>query len=201
MPERLFRLYQRKRVININANVIIAGIGSTLIVVALIWMLKIVFGTNWHSLGYTAFSVVADVILDVAIFTLLHWVANHWRPLKGRTDRERMQLGAAAPPHLEDTARVQLERMVLSPLYYIIAAGGTEGLQRLGIHPAWAVLIAYPIGLLLTRTIHTIWGYRSGTFHDHDVQEKRRKLAALQAERRRRHEARQRRAATHHRAR
>lgn len=191
MHRRLFSLYQRKRVININANVIIAGIGSTILVVALIWMLKLVFGTSWPSWGYTAFSVVADIVLDVTIFAMLHLLANHWRPFKGRTEKEKLQLGAAAPPHLEDTAKVQLERMILSPLYYLIAALGTESLQRFGLHPAWAVAVAYPFGLLITRILHTIWGFKTGTFHDHDVQEKRRKIAAVNAERRRRHQARQ----------
>ncbi len=191
MPSRLFRLYQRKRVININANVIIAGLGSTFIVVGLIWLVKHPMGVVWPTWGYTVFSVVSDIILDVAMFTGLHWMANFWRPLEGRTEREKMQLGAAAPPHLQDTARVQLERMVLSPLYYTIAASGTEFLQRMGMHPSFAVLVAYPVGLLVTRTLHTIWGYRSGTFHDHDVQERRRRLEALHAERRRRRKARE----------
>lgn len=201
MPDRLFLLYQRKRVININANVVIAGLGSTALVVGLIWVLKLGFGTNWPSWGYTAFSVGADIVLDVTMFAALHWIANHWRPFEGKTDKEKMALGAAAPPHLEDTTKVQLERMVLSPLYYVIAAGGTEGFQRLGMHPAWAVSLAYPLGLLFTRTLHTVWGYRTGTFHDHHVLEKRRKLADLHAERRKRHEARQERTAGRHRAR
>ena len=190
MPDRHFRLYQRKRVININANVIIAGLGSTFIVVGLIWFVKHPMGVVWPTWAYTTFSVVTDIVLDVAMFAGLHWMANFWRPLEGRTEQEKIQLGAAAPPHLQDTARVQLERMVLSPLYYTIAASGTEFLQRAGMHPSFAVLVAYPVGLLVTRTLHTFWGYRSGTFHDHDVQERRRRLDALHAERRRRRQAR-----------
>lgn len=183
MPGRLFRLYQRKRVININANVVVAGLGSTAIVVGLIWVLKLVFGTNWPTWGYTAFSLGADIVLDVALFTGLHWVANHWRPLGGRNKREALQLGAAAPPHLEDTAKVQIERAVLSPLYYLIAVAGTECLQRLGVHPAWAVSIAYPAGLLVTRTLHTIWGLRTGTFDDHIVREKKARIARRKQDR------------------
>ena len=186
MPGRLFRLYQRKRVININANVIAAGLGSTAIVVGLIWVLKIVFGTSWPTWGYSAFSLAADIVLDVAIFSGLHWVANHWRPLTGKSDRERMQLGAAAPPHLEDTAKVQIERAVLSPLYYLIAVAGTECLQRVGVHPAWAVAIAYPAGLAVTRTLHTWWGLKTGTFDDHAVREKKLRIQAKLAHRARR---------------
>ncbi|MEM7622438.1 MAG: hypothetical protein AAF235_04470 [Planctomycetota bacterium] len=180
MPDRLFRIYQRRRVININTNVVVAGLVSTVMVMGLIWFLKLVVGTTWPTWGYTAFSVGADIALDVAIFTGLHWIANHWRPLAGRSGKETLELGAAAPPHLEDTARVQLERAVLSPLYYIIAAAGTEGLQRIGIHPAWAVMIAYPVGLLVTRTLHTVWGLRSGTFEDHHIREKKQRIERRQ---------------------
>ncbi len=183
MPGRLFRLYQRKRVININANVIAAGLGSTAIVVGLIWLIKHPFAQHWPTWGYTAFSLVADLILDVTIFAGLHWIANHWRPVDGKTTKEQMELGAAAPPHLEDTARVQLERAVLSPLYYLIAVVGTEWLQRVGLHPAWAVLIAYPAGLAVTRTLHTIWGLRTGTFDDHAVREKKLRIQAKRADR------------------
>lgn len=186
MPGRLFRLYQRKRVININANVIVAGLGSTAIVVGLIWVLKIVFGTSWPTWGYTVFSLGADIVLDVALFTVLHWVANHWRPLHGRTVKERVELGAAAPPHLEDTAKVQLERAVLSPLYYLIAVLGTEWLQRTGVHPAWAVAIAYPAGLAVTRTLHTWWGLKTGTFDDHAVRVKKLRIMEKRAHRVRR---------------
>ena len=178
MTGRLFRLYQRKRVINIDANVIAAGLGSTAMVMGLIWVLKHPLGQHWPTWGYTAFSLVADLLLDVTIFAGLHWVANHWRPVDGRTARERMELGAAAPPHLEDAARVQLERAVLSPLYYIIAVLGTEWLQRTGMHPAWAVAIAYPAGLVVTRTLHTWWGLKTGTFDDHAVREKKQRIRA-----------------------
>jgi len=184
MPHRLFRLYQRKRVININANVVAAGLGSTAVVAGLLALLKYAFATDWPTWGYTAFSLAADIVLDVAIFTGLHWLANHYRPrFGGEGRREKMELGAAAPPHLEDTAQVQLERAVLSPLYYLIAVAGTEALQRLGLRPYWAVLIAYPLGLAVTRTLHTWWGLRSGTFHDHHIREKKARIKA-------RHEAR-----------
>lgn len=177
MPQRLFRLYQRKRVININANVVIAGLGSTVIVMVLLAVLKHYVGTSWPTWGYTIFALATDIVLDVAIFALLHYVANHWRPFKGSSHKEKLELGAAAPPHLEDTAKVQLERLVLSPLYYIIASAGTEVAQRLGLYPYWAVAIGYPIALLVTRTLHTWWGLRTGSFHDHHIREKRARIA------------------------
>lgn len=168
MPDRLFRLYQRKRIININANIVASGLVSTFIVVGLLWFIKDVIGTNWPTWAYTAFSAVADLVLDVGAFAGLHWVANHWRPLAGRTDEEHAKLHAPAPDVFADTTRLQFERAAISPLYYIIAIAGTEALQQhWGWHPAWAVALAYPAGLAVTRTIHTFWGLRSGTYIDH----------------------------------
>lgn len=167
MPDRLFRFYQRRRVVNINANIVASGLLSTFAVMGLLWFLKGVVGTNWPTWGYTAFSGVADLILDVGLFTWLHWVANHWRPMRGRTEREIAELAAPRPDPVADGARLQFERAVISPLYYIIAIAGTEALQQTGMHPAWAVGIAYPAGLAVTRTIHTVWGLRSGTYVDH----------------------------------
>ncbi|MEM8756950.1 MAG: hypothetical protein AAGF47_04120 [Planctomycetota bacterium] len=167
MPDRLFRFYQRRRVVNINANIVISGLLSTAIVMVLLWLIKDVFNLGWATWGYTAFSAVADLILDVGTFASLHWVANHWRPLQGGSERERFELSAPAPNPVRDATQLQFERAVISPLYYIIAVAGTEALQQQGLHAAWAVGIAYPSGLAVTRTIHTIWGLRSGSYTDH----------------------------------
>ncbi|MGP1273518.1 MAG: hypothetical protein ACTS22_09310 [Phycisphaerales bacterium] len=167
MPDRLFRFYQRRRIININANIVASGLLSTLMVMGLLWFLKSVVGTSWPTWGYTAFSAVADLVLDVGLFAWLHWVANHWRPLNGRTEREQAELHAPRPNPVVDATQLQFERAVISPLYYIMAIAGTEALQQHGMHPAWAVAIAYPAGLAVTRTIHTIWGIKSGSYTDH----------------------------------
>lgn len=167
MPDRLFRLYQRRRVININFNIVASGLLSTAVVMGLLWLIKDVLRLGWATWGYTAFSAVADLILDVGLFAWLHWVANHWRPMAGGSEKERREL-AAPPPHpVLDATRLQFERAVISPLYYIIAIAGTEALQQQGMHAAWAVGISYPAGLAVTRTIHTIWGLRSGSYTDH----------------------------------
>lgn len=185
MPQRLFRLYQRKRIININVNVTASGLLSTAVVMLLLWPLQDHL-TDWPAWGYTAFAAVADVVLDVAIFTGLHWIANHWRPLKGLSTGERRELEAAAPHPVRDAAQLQAERFVISPLYYVIAIAGMQGLQHLGLHSAWAAGIAYPAGLLVTRTVHTIWGLRSGSYHDHHVRLKRERISARQKARRER---------------
>ena len=172
MPDRLFRLYQRKRVININANIVVSGLVSTAIVMALLWFIRDVLHIHWPTWGYTAFAGGADLVFDVGMFAGLHWVANHWRPSHGRTPEEEAKLCAPAPNAIADTTRLQFERAVISPLYYIIALAGTEMLQQQHtMHPAWAVAIAYPAGLVVTRTLHTVWGFRSGTYVDHHKRE------------------------------
>jgi len=182
----VFRLYQRKRVININVNVIAAGVVSTLMVSAILWLLHDVLELDWPTWAYTGFGVVADVALDVGLFVALHWLANHWRPIRARTSREHRELHAVAPPHLADTAQVQLERIIISPLYYILAAAGTEGLQRLGVHPSWATLEGYIASLCVTRVIHTLWGLRSGSYQDHHIREKKARIEARRMRRRER---------------
>ncbi|MEO0512379.1 MAG: hypothetical protein AAF108_05725 [Planctomycetota bacterium] len=169
MPNRLFRLYQRKRVININANIVASGLLSTAVVAGILLFMKAVIKTDWPTWGYSFFSAVLDLVLDVTMFAGLHWVANHWRPLKPTTEKEKIQLNAEAPNAVKDTVQLQIERAVISPLYYIIAVAGTEMLQQHGLRPYWAVCIAYPAGLVVTRTIHTFWGLRSGTYVDHHV--------------------------------
>lgn len=167
MPSRLFRYYQRKRIININANVIAAGLLALVPTAAIVWTFKHL-NPGEPAWVYTGVSVITDILADVSIYFLLHWVANHWRPVAGGSERERQKLAAKPPPFWKDASLVQFERALLSPLYYIIAAGLMQYLQE-HVHAGWAVLIAFPAGLLVTRALHTVWGLRTGRFRDHDM--------------------------------
>lgn len=167
MPSRLFTLYQRKRIININANIIAAGLLALIPTAAAVWIFKLSVPPQdpWI---YTGVSVIADIIADVTIYFLLHWVANHWRPVRGGSEHERAALEAKPPPYWKDASLVQFERALLSPLYYIIAAGLMQLLQtQFAMRAGWAVLIAFPVGLVATRILHTIWGLRTGRFREH----------------------------------
>ena len=167
MTRRLFSLYQRKRWININVNAITAAAVSTLMVMGLIWILKHPLNATWSHLGFTVFALLADIVLDVACFLALHWVANHWRPVKGRTEKECAQLDAKRPNSLFDMIRVQTERLAIGPLYYLLASGGMLALLHAGVHPSWATGIGYGTAIIITRTLHTIWGLRTGSYRDH----------------------------------
>lgn len=171
MPDRLFRFYQRRRIVNVNVNVIAAGIVSTSMVMGLVWVLKHPLAVSWPTWGFTAFSLAADLLIDGVLFVGLHWVANHWRPVPGRTEREKQELSAKPPPFARDSIVLSAQRALLSPVFLVIAGVGTELLQRGGVAAYWAVGIAYMAGILVTRVLHTWWGLRSGTYRDHAARE------------------------------
>ncbi|MFG0286023.1 MAG: hypothetical protein ACF8R7_16520 [Phycisphaerales bacterium JB039] len=179
MPQRLFRLYQRKRIVNINANVVAAGLLALIPTAIVVHLVEL----RWPASPGWVFPVVAvgaDIFWDVTLYFGLHWLANHWRPFAGRTEAERQALAAKPPPFMQDATLVQLERAILSPLYYLTAAGLMKLLQLGDVRPGLAVLIAFPTGLILTRVLHTVWGLRSGSFLDHDERERRRNGNAQQ---------------------
>jgi len=166
MPRRLFRLYQRKRVININANIIAAGLLAIAFSKIVVWIAE-TFAPEGTAAFFTTVAVVSDIIFDVAVYYVLHWVANHWKPLRPRTKKDLLHHRTTPPPFFKDASLVQFERMILSPLYYIIAAGLMYVLQTAGgMRPGWALMVAFPVGLLVTRVIHTWYGLKTGRFGD-----------------------------------
>ena len=167
MPVHLFHLYQRKRIINININAIAAGLLAMFPAGLIVLYAEGHLSPEPHW-PFPLIAIGADVIFDVIIYFALHWIANHWRPTKGRNNRERKALEARPPPFFRDVILIQIERAVLSPLFYIISGGIMHFLQILGNRPSVAFLIAFPCGLVVTRVVHTLWGLRTGSFRDHD---------------------------------
>src|SRR5690606_26939100 len=97
MHRRLFHYYQRKRIININANIVAAGLLALIPTTGIVWLAKLFIDED-RSKTFTAISLVSDIVFDVIIYYALHWVANHWRPLRAGTERESRELSAAPPP-------------------------------------------------------------------------------------------------------
>lgn len=163
---KVFTFYQRKRVVNVNVNATAGGLAAIVIGSLL---LKIVHRTlpEMPKLAYAGIGFAADAVADVALYFALHWVANHWRPIKGHSEKEQTALEAERPPFWKDAGRVQLERIVLSPVFYLLSVSGHYLLQLWGMDPSWAMLLSYSVVLLITRAIHTVWGLRSGTLVDH----------------------------------
>ncbi len=163
MPGRVFKFYQRKRVVNINLNILAAGfLAIALAKFPVLWI------GDWigpeHKFYITVIAYVVDTVLDVVVYYALHWVANHWNP-EGhhpkRDDRPKSRR------FVQDATRIQAERMALMPIYILIGPGGMWALQKwFDVHHSWAFVIAFVSAIIATRIIHTIVGLRTGTFRD-----------------------------------
>ena len=170
MPKRAFHFYQRKRVVNINVNVFLAGILSIAIAKYPIMLLSDVIGHE-HKLKLSILAYVIDTTIDVLLYFGLHWIANHWRPLKEThiVDKLTTPADSRTKNFLVDVGKVQAERIALVPIFAAIAISGMWALQHFAeLKPNWAFVIAFIVAMIITRIIHTVWGLKSGTFKDHD---------------------------------
>lgn len=160
MPLRLFELYQRKRIVNINLNILASGLFAVIVAKPLV----VVVG-NWigpeRLLSVTLAAGAVDMVVDVVIYYALHWFANHWSPPWKRTSHTSPKRS-----FFRDASVVQFERAILSPLYYLIAMGLMYALQHRGMAHGWAFFVGFASGLLVTRVVHTVWGLRTGRFLD-----------------------------------
>lgn len=163
MPIRFFKFYQRKRVVNINLNILAAGF----LAIALAKFPVMLIG-DWigpeHKFVITVIAYLVDTVLDVVVYYALHWVANHWNPdghLPKHDDRPKSRR------FVQDATRIQAERMALMPVYIVIGPGGMWALQKFyDVSHSWAFVIAFVSAIIATRIIHTIVGLRTGTFRD-----------------------------------
>lgn len=160
MPHRLFDLYQRKRVININANILASGLLAVVVAKFPVEIVGRLIGGE-HKFLITLAAGAMDMVVDVVIYYALHWVANHWRPPWKRAGKPK-----PGRSFFHDASLIQFERAILSPLYYLIAMSLMYWLQYLGWGHGWAFVTAFASGLLVTRVVHTVWGLRSGRFVD-----------------------------------
>lgn len=158
MPRRLFHLYQNSRLINVNVNIVTAGLLAIVIAKFPVILVGDMIGHD-RKLAITIAAGVIDVIVDVTIYYALHWIANHYRTPSRR--------GVAANSHrsfFKDATLIQFERAILSPLYYVTAMGLMYLLQVKGVPPGWAFVIGFVTGIIVTRVVHTIWGLKTGRF-------------------------------------
>jgi hypothetical protein len=160
MPQRLIDLYQRKRVININANILASGLLAVVLAKYPVGEIGRWIGEDRAYLIPLAAGAV-DMVVDVATYYALHWVANHWSP-----PWKRAAVAGPRRSFFREASLIQFERAILSPVYYVIAMGAMYLLQRRGWSHDWAFVTAFASGLLITRVIHTVWGMRSGRMRD-----------------------------------
>jgi hypothetical protein len=171
-PARLARMWNwarrqyAKRIVNINVNIIVAGV-LAIILTAIPLHLSRYFGVKDDDKTIILIiTAVSDWVFDLAIVTVLHWLANHWpKKLKGKELVEKAEdLIESAPPQmpfLKDTTIIQLQRACLSPLLYAIALGMQWWLLHIGVAREPAGIAGFITGILICRVIHTIWLIRS----------------------------------------
>jgi hypothetical protein len=155
--QALLRWY-RRRIVNVNINIILAGVLALIPTAAAAHLAEAHFGVD-HPLLMAAVTFFVDAVADIAVYYLLHWVANHM-PIGG--PREPTSAAYGHLPYLHDATLAQFQRMCLSPLLYIIALGGQYALHSWKEVPVvWATAISFIAGILVTRVLHTLWMVRA----------------------------------------
>jgi len=168
MPSRAFKFYQRKRVVNINLNIFVAGLISIAIAKYPVMLLSGWIGHE-HKLLISILAYIVDTTIDIFVYFGLHWIANHWRPHHPSVAEAALELPieSRTKKFLMDAGRVQAERFALVPIFALVATGGMFALQHFAdIKPDWAFVFAFIVAMIVTRVVHTLWGYRTGTFRD-----------------------------------
>jgi hypothetical protein len=152
MPTSIFRFYQRHKILNINVNIIAAGFLAILVAKWPVKWVSELFG-EVHKAYIVVAAAIIDGVADVLIYYVLHWVANHWRPLKTGQSRD------CADDHrkfFRNATLVQFERMALTPVYYGVAMGLMYYLaEHKGYSDHWAFVYGFATGIIVTRILHT----------------------------------------------
>jgi hypothetical protein len=153
---RLLEWYDR-RIVNVNVNIVAAGVLALIPTTIIAHAAKHSFAVH-HRGALTAITFIADAISDVAVYYVLHWIANH---MPRQTPRIVRSAAYGSMSFVKDASLVQFERACLSPLLYVIALGGQLALMHRGIDVAWATIIGFAVAIAFTRVLHTIWMYRT----------------------------------------
>lgn len=160
--------YYARRIVNVNVNIVLAGLlalGPTLLVVRLV---EHMFARGYHPnqrLGIpdkgviTGATFAADLFFDLLIYYVLHWLANHSGKQKRQQRLETLADAAVdSVPFFKDATKVQFQRLVLSPLLYLLWLGLQFTLMSaFHVRPVLATVIGFVVAITTTRTIHTIW--------------------------------------------
>lgn len=166
------RLYDR-RVVNVNVNIVVAGTLALVITVGVMHLWEVWGVLDWldahvpirKELIINVLTFLVDIIADVAVYYVLHWLANH-APRKTprmvpRITKGITQAGLDTMSFVRDATFVQFERAVLSPLLYIVALGTQHVMISNGAGVARATAFGFGAGIVLTRVLHTLWMLRN----------------------------------------
>ncbi len=134
--------YKANRLWNINVNIVLADIVST---VATAVIIESIQGRLQSRVMIVAVTAIVDGAISLAVFGTLHIYANRARGMM-------------------DLIRVQLHRWALSPLHYLSGAGLQYALLGAGVGTGIGVLISYLSAVAIVRAVHTLYGKKSGLF-------------------------------------
>lgn len=164
MPRQLVRFYQRSRLLNINLNLVLAGVLAIALAKFPVMLISGWLGAEYKFL-ITLIAYGIDTVFDVAVYFGLHWIANHWKPSLVHGTGPKPEVPAHRKNFLVDAGRVQAERMVLVPVFAAVSIGMMYSLQKYaGVSASWAFVYGFGTAILVTRTLHTISGIWTGTF-------------------------------------
>lgn len=162
-----------RRIVNVNINIILAGVLALLPVLAVVRITEWLFVSGRvhsaklhakHQLVITGVTFVSDIIFDVGIYFVLHWLANHTPHLAALRKRQIEGVADAAAesvPFFKDAAKVQIQRALLSPLLYFLWLGTQFLLMSVfDTSAVWATVIGFCIAIGVVRSIHTVWMLR-----------------------------------------
>jgi hypothetical protein len=160
-----------RRIVNVNINIILAGVLALIPVTFIARLAEHLLSTGLvknhrlqahHALAISAVTLVTDIILDVGIYFVLHWLASHVSKRIPAMVEQRIEgvadAAAESVPFFKDAAKVQLQRAVLSPLLYILWLGSQFVFINVAEwSAAWATVVGFCIAIGTVRTIHTFW--------------------------------------------
>jgi len=135
--------YRTDRAWNINVNIVLADILSTAATALVIDVFQAGLPTR---LAIVTATLIVDGAISLAAFAGLHTYTNRSRGVR-------------------DLLRVQLHRWALGPLHYVVGAGLQFMLLAAGVRAGLSVLLAYLSAVAFVRTVHTLYGKKSGLFH------------------------------------
>ncbi len=143
--------YRNNRAININANIIISSVCATLIASYPVHLTKLLT----DSIGMIVMlSFLFDTTTDFFIFSGLH-IITHKHHVK------RFRLSKTIT---KDIYKIQVQRVFLAMLFFVIAASIQYNLLTAGIGRVPSFLAAYLTALIVARSVHTFYGYKTGLF-------------------------------------
>lgn len=106
-------------------------------------------------------TTVIDLVADVMVYYALHWLANHMPRKAGKLGHilDELNPGYAHLTFVQDATMVQMERLALSPLFYIIALGGQHVMLHEGLGLATSTAVPFTGAIVVTRCLHSVWMY------------------------------------------